>query len=78
MIKLYNKHVKFTLHPCSMDGANTPIEEILRKFGFLNINTALANTVQNTQGPIVSSSSKKDVSCKELTAIIKEKINEEH
>ena len=59
---------------------HTPSKETLRKFGFFNINLALANTVQanlNEEGPIMSNISKKDVSREELTAIIKEKINKE-
>jgi hypothetical protein len=44
-IKLHKKYVKFTPHPCSMDGANAPSKETLQKFGFLDINMALANTV---------------------------------
>jgi hypothetical protein len=80
-VKLHNKYVKFTPHPRSMDGANVPSEDTLRKFGFLDVNTALANTVQaiqNAQGPIASSSGKKDVTREELTAFVKEKISEEH
>jgi hypothetical protein len=64
-----------------MDGANVPSKDTLRKFGFLDVNTALANTVQaiqNAQGPLASSSGKKDVTCEELTAFVKEMINEEH
>jgi hypothetical protein len=67
-VKLHNKYVKFTPHPCSMDSANVPSKDTLRKFGFLDVNTALANTVQaiqNAQGPIASSSGKKDVTRKE-------------
>ena len=45
-IKLHNKYVKFTPHSRSMDGANTPSKDTLRKFGFLDVNTTLANTVQ--------------------------------
>ena len=81
MIKLYNKYVKFTPHPRSMDGANVPNEETLSKLGFLDVNTILANTIhaiQNAQGPIASSCSKKDISREELTTIVKEKVNEEH
>jgi hypothetical protein len=79
-VKLHNKYIKFTPHPRSMDRANVPSEETLWKFGFLDVNTALANTVQaiqNAQGPIASNNSKKDVSREELTAIVKEEIKEE-
>jgi hypothetical protein len=80
-VKLHNKYVKFTPHLRSMDGANAPSEDTLEKFGFLDVNTALANTIQaiqNVQGPIASSNGKKDVTCEELTAFVKEKISEEH
>jgi hypothetical protein len=77
--KIHNKYVKFTPHPCNMDGANAPKEDLLRKFRFLDVNTTLANTVQdiqNAQGPIASTS-KKDTSYEAITAIVKEKLNEE-
>jgi hypothetical protein len=62
-----------------MDGANAPEEDTLQKFGFLDVNTTLANTVQaiqNAQGPIASTN-KKDTSRKVITAIVKETLNEE-
>jgi hypothetical protein len=40
--KIHNKYVKFTPHPRSMDGANAPEEDTLQKFGFLDVNTTLA------------------------------------
>ena len=80
-VKLHNKYIKFTPHLHSMDGTNVPNEETLCKFGFLDVNTTLANTVQaiqNAQGPIAGSSNKKDVTCEELTTIVKETINDKH
>jgi hypothetical protein len=62
-----------------MDGASAPEEEKLRKFGFLDVNTALANTVQaiqNAQGPITSTS-KRDTTREEITAIFKETLSVE-
>jgi hypothetical protein len=62
-----------------MDGANTLEEETLWKFGFLDVNTALANTVQaiqNAQG-LIASTSKRDTTREEITAIIKETLSEE-
>jgi deoxyribodipyrimidine photolyase len=48
-IKLPNKYVKFTPHPCCMDGTNVLDEATMRKLDFLDVNTALANTVQAIQ-----------------------------
>jgi hypothetical protein len=62
-----------------MDKANTPNESTLRKFGFLDVNITVANTVQaiqNAQGPIASTN-KKDASREAIIAIVKETINKE-
>jgi hypothetical protein len=77
--KIHNKYVKFTPHPRSMDGASAPEEEKLWKFGFLDVNTTLANTVQaiqNAQGPIASTS-KRDTTQEDIAAIVKEMLSEE-
>lgn len=46
-------YIKYTPHPRSLDGTNPPSEELLREFGFSEVNTALANAftaISNTAG----------------------------
>jgi hypothetical protein len=45
-IKLLGKHVEFTPHPRSLDGANAPNAAELHRLGFSDVNTALANTIE--------------------------------
>jgi hypothetical protein len=52
-IKLGGKHVRLTAHPQSLDGTSAPDESLLKEFGFLDVNTAIANVVvilTNTPG----------------------------
>ena len=44
--KLLDKYVEFTPNPKSLDGINAPSQTELTKLGFLDINTALASTVE--------------------------------
>jgi hypothetical protein len=44
--KLLGKHVEFTAHPRSLDGANPPNAAELTRLGFSDVNTALANTIE--------------------------------
>ena len=48
--KILNKYVTFCPHPRSLDGTSAPYEDVLKEFGFLNVNneivgamTAIAN-----------------------------------
>ena len=43
---LLGKHVEFTAHPRSLDGANAPNASELTRLGFTDVNTALANTIE--------------------------------
>jgi len=45
-VKLLGKHVEFTPHPRSLDGANAPNAIELNRLGFSDVNTALANTIE--------------------------------
>jgi hypothetical protein len=45
-VKLLGKHVEFTPHPRSLDGANAPNTAELTRLGFSDVNTALANTIE--------------------------------
>jgi hypothetical protein len=44
-VKIGKKHVKLTAHPRSLDGSNAPDETLLKEFGFLDVNNAIANAV---------------------------------
>jgi hypothetical protein len=44
-VKIGGKHVRLTAHPRSLDGTNTPDETLLKEFGFLDVNNAIANAV---------------------------------
>jgi hypothetical protein len=45
IVKIRGKHVKLTAHPRSLDGTNAPDETLLKEFGFLDVNNAIANVV---------------------------------
>ena len=44
--KLQSKYVRFNPHPRSLDGSAEPSKEALHKWGFKDLNTALANMVE--------------------------------
>ena len=44
--KLQSKYVRFNPHPRSLDGTAAPTEEILCEWGFHDLNTTLANSVE--------------------------------
>jgi hypothetical protein len=44
--KLQSKYVRFNPHPRSLDGIVAPSEEALQEWGFKDLNTALASTVE--------------------------------
>ena len=53
-VRLYNKWIELQPHPNSLDGSSKPNEETLKKYGFLDVNTAPAGTVEalkNAAGP---------------------------
>jgi hypothetical protein len=48
-------YVEFTPHPKSLEGSAPPTEEQLKKFGFCDNNTALANTIEALENRTSSS-----------------------
>jgi hypothetical protein len=44
-VKIGGKHVKLAAHPRNLDGLSPLDEATLREFGFLDVNTAIANAV---------------------------------
>ena len=47
--KILGKYVEFCPHPKSLDGTNAPTNEELIRLGFQDVNTALANTVEEIE-----------------------------
>ena len=45
IVKQRGKHVKMMLHPRSIDSTKAPNEYTLKEFGFLDVNTTIANAV---------------------------------
>jgi hypothetical protein len=43
--KMLHMHVKFTVHPRSLDGTSPPSEASLKEFGFSEVNTAIASAI---------------------------------
>ena len=43
--KILNKYVTFRPHPRSLDGTSAPHEDILKEFGFLNVNNAIVGVM---------------------------------
>jgi hypothetical protein len=53
-VKLLHTYVKFIPHPRSLDGTSPPTEDMLKEFGFVEVNTAIANAltaIANTHPP---------------------------
>jgi hypothetical protein len=68
--------VEFQPHPNSLDGSAKPDNETLHKYGFLDINNAIANIVealQNAPGP-----SKKQLTKEDITTLVKDVVSEEN
>jgi hypothetical protein len=74
--KIYNSHVTFTPHPKSLDGTHPPTEEQQKEFGFFDINTALANTLEAIQNA-PSVQGKKPRMEKEIITEFKEELKTE-
>ena len=43
--QIFNKYVTFKPHLRSLDGINEPLKEVLKEFGFLDVNNTIAGTV---------------------------------
>jgi hypothetical protein len=54
-IPILGSYVEFTPHPKSLEGSAPPTEEQLKKFGFCDNNTALANTIEALENRTSSS-----------------------
>lgn len=75
-VRLHGKWVEFQPHPNSLDGSARPDNATLKKLGFYDVHTALANTVEaleNVPGP-----SQKPITKHDITAIVEEVITKEN
>jgi hypothetical protein len=73
--KLLHMYAKFTPHPRSLDGTSPPSTDLLREFGFSEVNTALANaiTTLNNSGTRTTTTSKPptpNVTLEQVTTMI--------
>ena len=74
--KIHNSHVTFTPHPKSLEGTLPPLEEQQKQFGFCDINTTLANTLEAIQNA-PSNQGKKPRVEEELTTEFKKDLKKE-
>jgi hypothetical protein len=70
-VKIGGKHVRLTAHPRSLDGTIAPDETLLKEFGFLDVNNAIANAVV-TLTNIPMAKGKEVVTCGELETFMKD------
>jgi paraquat-inducible protein B len=80
--KLLGKHVEFTPHPRSLDGANAPNAAELTRLGFSDVNTALENTIEALENIPAKENPHKDimreiVGIKEEISTMKEELRSE-
>ena len=59
--RILGKYVTFYPHPKSLDGALKPSEKTLKKFGFMDVNVALANTIEAVKKTPQNSKTKSDI-----------------
>ena len=72
--KLQSKYVRFNPHPRSLDGIATPTEEMLREWGFHDLNTTLANTVEAMENATVTTPKQRSTAKGELSTMVKDAI----
>jgi hypothetical protein len=66
--------VRFNPHPRSLDGSATPSEETLKEFGFNDMNTALASTVEALEN--ATPTPKRAGTKEDITTMLKDAIAE--
>jgi hypothetical protein len=71
-IKLFHTYVKFIPHPRSLDGTSPPTEEMLKEFGFSEINTAIANTLTAIANIPTTQPAPEAVTMEQVTHLIQE------
>ena len=66
-LRIHNSHVTFTPHPKSLEGSLPPSDEQQKLFGFCDINTALANTLEAIQNAPSTQSKKPRMDTEEIS-----------
>ena len=74
--RLHSKWVEFLPHPNSLDDIAKPDEDTLRKYGFMDINNAIANTVEALQN--APGSNRKSLTKEDITTLVKDVVTEEN
>jgi hypothetical protein len=72
--KLQSKYIRFNPHPRSLDGTTAPTEEALRKWGFHDLNTALASTVEAMENATAATPKQRIATKGEISTLVKEAI----
>ena len=72
--KLQSKYVCFNPHPRSLDGTATPTEEMLCEWGFHDLNTTLANTVEAMENATTTTPKQKTTTKGEISTMVKDAI----
>jgi hypothetical protein len=73
--KLQNQYVHFNPHPRSLNGTTAPSKDTLREWGFLDVNTALASTVEAIENA-TTTPKRKTGTKEEISTLLKEAIAE--
>jgi hypothetical protein len=71
--KLQSKYVSFNPHPQSLDGTAVPSEEALQEWGFKDLNTALAGTVEALENA-TTAPKQRPAAKGEISTLVKEAI----
>ena len=72
--KLQSKYVRFNPHPRSLDGIAVPTEEMLHDWGFHDLNTALANTVEALENATATTSKQRPTTKGEISTMVQDAI----
>jgi hypothetical protein len=72
-IKLFRMHERCTPHPRNLDGTSCPTEQLLKEFGFTDINTAIVNAMTGISNQPTASSSQ-GVTMEQVVNLVYERI----
>jgi hypothetical protein len=71
-IKMLHTYVKFIPNPCSLDGTSPPSDEMLKEFGFAEVNTAIANTLTALANTPAAASTSETITIAQVAHLIQE------
>ena len=72
--KLQSKYIRFNPHPRSLDKTATPSEEMLHKWGFQDLNTALASMVEALENATAATPKQRTSTKGEISTLVKDAI----